>query len=59
MQFDLAPDGTSSQRSVTAAEKREREQQIRDQVGEVNRFYRFGDGSDGGDAARAEAPPVS
>ena len=59
MQFDLAPDGTATQRPVTAAAKREREQQIRDQVGEVNRFYRFGGGNDGGDAAKAGAPPVS
>jgi len=43
MQFDLAPDGTATQRSVSPATKREREQQIRDQVGELNRFYRFGE----------------
>ncbi|MBM4244161.1 MAG: hypothetical protein FJ148_10145 [Deltaproteobacteria bacterium] len=43
MQLDLAPDGTATQRSVSAATKREREQQIRDQVGELNRFYRFGE----------------
>ena len=57
MQFDLAPDGTSTQRSVTAAAKRESEQQIRDQVGEVNRFYRFGGGDDV--AAKPAAPPAS
>jgi hypothetical protein len=59
MLFDLAPDGTSSQRSVTAAAKREREQQIRDQVGEINHFYRFGESDNGGDPARKEASPPS
>jgi len=32
-------------RPVTARIKAEREQQIREQIGEVNRFYRFGDGA--------------
>jgi hypothetical protein len=57
MQFDLSPDGTSAQRSVTAAAKRASEQQIRDQVGEVNRFYRFGGADDA--TAKPGAAPAS
>jgi hypothetical protein len=40
--FDVPANGEAVSRPVTAAVKREREDQIREQVGEINRFYRFG-----------------
>jgi arylsulfatase A-like enzyme len=47
--YALEPGKEAEARTVTTRIKAEREQQIREQIGEVNRFYRFGD------AANAEA----
>jgi len=45
--FALDPGGAATPRTVTAQVKREHEQQIRTQIGEINRFYRFGDAATG------------